>query len=144
VATVGFDPGEQIFHRALMQQFRATLIGFATGPLVPAGVFAATSPGLTDNRWPVAFALMPIFYFYALGLTAVFGIPTYLCLRRAGLMMWWSTLIAGAVIGASTMAMIQASVDVSLFGACVGAGEAAVFWIIWRMGRPLIGSERLP
>lgn len=103
--------------------------------MIPAVLFASTSPGLTDGRLPTSFALLPIFYLYALVFTCVLGIAAYLFLQRFALLAWWSTLIAGAVLGAASMTLIQATAPVALFGAAVGAGEALLIWITWRFSR---------
>jgi len=103
--------------------------------MIPAVLFAAASPGLTDGRLLTSFTLLPIFYLYALVFTCVLGIPAYLFLQRFALPTWWSTLIAGAVLGAASMTLVQATVSVALFGATVGAGEALLIWITWRFSR---------
>lgn len=131
VATGRFRVG---YSRA-MTKARTQLLGFALAPMIPAVLFAAASPGLTDGRLLTSFALLPIFYLYALVFTCVLGIPAYLFLQRFALLTWWSTLIAGAVLGAASMTLVQATASVALFGAAVGAGEALLIWIAWRFSR---------
>jgi hypothetical protein len=111
------------------------LLGFALAPMIPAVVFAATSPGLTDGRLLTSFALLPIFYLCALVFTCVLGIPAYLLMQRFALLTWWATLIAGAVLGGASMTMIQATASVALFGAAIGASEALLIWITCRFSR---------
>ena len=118
-----------------MTKARTPLLGFALAPMLTAVVFTATSAGLTDGRLITSIALLPIFYLYSLVFTCVLGIPAYLLLQRFALLTWWSTLIAGAVLGLASMALIQATVVVALFGAAVGAGEALLIWATWRFSR---------
>jgi hypothetical protein len=118
-----------------MKQTYATLLGFALAPLVPAGVFSATSPGLTGSSGATAIGLVPIFYVFALLFTGVLAVPLYLCLKRWGGVTWRSVLIGGTVIGAAAMTVMQATAEAAVFGAGIGASEALVFWAIRRLGR---------
>ena len=125
-----------------MKPTYATVLGFALAPLVPAGVFSMTSPGLTDGGWLTAILFIPIFYTFTLFFTAVLGVPLYLCLRRWGLVTWWSALMGGAAVGSAVLMALQATAEAAFFGAGVGATEALAFWTIWRLGRVSAENER--
>lgn len=116
-------------HSSSRNRTGATVAGFLLAPLVPACTFAATSPGLTDNSWKVAVALIPVFYLFALFATGFFALPLYLLLERTNRLTIWSTLVSGLAIGAAVLGVMGETAEAALFGAGVGAGAALVFWL---------------
>lgn len=79
---------------------------------------------------------------YAVMLVA--GIPTYLVLRRTGILGLWSLLVAGVGIGVASAFALAPYLRGELFsiplsplhGAALGAAVAVVFWALTRTPAP--------
>ncbi len=80
-----------------------------------------------------------IAYLYSAGAACCLGVPLFLAMNRLRIVTWWSTLIAGIVIGVATALIIQfpstLSVRSILLNGSYGVASATVFWSIYRLGR---------
>src|SRR6185369_11969345 len=122
------------------------VLGFAVAALPIAILFSLTSPGLgggVDVDLASLLGLTGLFYIWSMFFTVIFGWPLLLLLRRFSLVRWWTSALAGLVIGAVVEAMIISGsgvspADVKLLSVCgaVGAASGLIFWAIWRVGNP--------
>ena len=120
-----------------MKQTTATLLGFLAASVLPATYLSVVFP-LSGERDVQSVLLSAfVFYFFAAVATAVFGLPTYLVLKRFNLVTWLSAVGCGALAGALTIAALTASSDPSaqLRFTILGAAAGLLFWSVWRVGR---------
>lgn len=119
-----------------MKKITAAVVGFLAAPLLPAAAVALSTP-ITADRLDFVYRLgmVPFFYFYSAIATVLFGIPAFLLLR-VGLIRWWSTLSAGAIIGliVATVVPGQASVTSYFEYVLLGTASAWIFWLVWKQG----------
>jgi hypothetical protein len=134
--------------RPRVREFVHTAIAFLIAPLVATltlVVFRSSRTGEINTNIASVWRLTADLYFFAAAATFVLGLPTFLALRRFGLIRWWSTALVGffvgilafvifGVQGSSTLA--SHSTEILVWG-CIGAFSALVFWSIWRWGRRL-------
>lgn len=114
--------------------------GFLVAPLVAAIAMVSTTP-LVEDSVTAALGLVPIFYLFAALASGMLGVPAFLVLQRVGLVRWWSSSIAGAVIGATiTFLLVSPPTAVTLktlwYFMAVGACSGLSFWVVWRVGAP--------
>jgi hypothetical protein len=122
-----------------MRKTSAAIIGCLIAPLISALIGAILTPATGGRGLLSNLGLLPIFYFFSAIVTILFGVPTFLLLRRLRLIKWWTSLAAGAVIGALTIAIVRLPGNVQfhdfLIGAPIGAASAFGFWLVWSMGQ---------
>ena len=119
-----------------------TILAFLVAPLVAALCLAVISPldgHAINTDIEFIFGLGALFYVYALVLSSVLSVPIYLLLRKLRLIQWWSTMLAGGVIGACLLVLLNAQALITdlplvVAWAFIGALSAFVFWLIWRVG----------
>jgi len=121
--------------RTLLKPIFIVLAGLAVAPIVPALAFALFSPAFNSDLGSIAGASV-FFYLFALVPTIVLGVPAFVILLRFNLVRWWSSAVAGSLVGVVVAVVISggASVTASALGFCaaVGALAALVFWLIAR------------
>ena len=118
-------------------QGAAATVGLFAAPLVPAiapAFYAGTSsPGVVS-----AFYGAFLIYVVALLLGGLFGLPLFYLLARIRLVNIWACLLGGFLVGimSGVLIMLLTGVgsDATLIYGYQGAGAAAVFWILWRLG----------
>jgi len=118
-------------------QGTAATVGLFTAPLVPTiapAFYAGTSsPGVVS-----AFYGALLIYMISLLLGSLFALPLFYLLGRIRLVTIWACLLGGFLVGATSGVLIilltGVGSDAALIYGCQGAGAAAVFWILWRLG----------
>ena len=118
-------------------QGTATAVGLFTAPLVPTiapAFYAGTSsPGVVS-----AFYGAFLIYVGSLLLGSLLGLPLFYLLGLIRRVNVWACLLGGFLVGTVSGALIVlltgVSSDAALIYGCQGAGAAAVFWILWRLG----------
>jgi hypothetical protein len=126
----------------------AALIAFLISPVLPAVVFAVSSPGLVSPSDAFGVAILSmVFYIYSCGFIAALALPLYLLALKFNVVRFWSALLAGAMGGAAVSLAVpvgmsqpyyEAAVREALpFYASLGAATGALFFLI------LIGANRL-
>ena len=122
-----------------MKQTTATVLGFCIASVVPAAWLSLTAPlsGVLDVHSVVGTFI--VLYFFSALATILFGVPSFLLLRRWGRINWWSVLATGLCLGAIVAVVIRLPnrLDVhDLFTmAPLAAVSAFAFWLIWRTGK---------
>lgn len=117
-------------------------VAFFVAPLVAALSLAflgfAQIDGVAQNAvlvlgWTI------VFYGYALGATVLIGLPSFLVLRKLGLVQWWSATACGFIAGAIVLIAIDPNAassrpnDFAVLGG-IGGLSAFVFWLVRRFG----------
>jgi len=118
-------------------QGTAAAVGVFTAPLVPtiAPAFYAgsSSPGVVS-----AFYGAFLIYVISLLLGSLFGLPLFYLLGLVRRVNVWACLLGGFLVGTISGVLIVlvtgVASDAALIYGCQGAGAAAVFWILWRLG----------
>jgi hypothetical protein len=118
-------------------QGTAATVGLFTAPLVPTiapVLYAGTSsPGVVS-----AFYGAFLIYVISLLLGSLFALPLFYLLGRIRLVNVWACLLGGFLVGVMSGVLIilltGVGSDAALSYGCQGAGAAAVFWILWRLG----------
>jgi hypothetical protein len=118
-------------------QGTAAAVGLFTAPLVPTiapAFYAGTSsPGVVS-----AFYGAFLIYVVSLLLGGLFGLPLFYLLGLIRRVNAWACLLGGFLVGTISGALIVLLTGVASHAAliygCQGAGAAAVFWILWRLG----------
>lgn len=118
-----------------MKQEYKTLLAFLTASVVPAIYLAVVYPlsGIRDLRSVLA-TVFVVNYFTAAA-TGLLGLPAFLVLRKFGLVAWWSSLVGGALVGATAHFAVAPGVEdiTSLLRfATLGAFAGLAFWLVWR------------
>lgn len=89
-----------------------------------------------------------IFYVYATWATLVVGLPSFLLLRKFGMIRWWSATGAGFVIGIvlfvafgpRSFSVEETNSQAGLWGT-IGAFSAFIFWLIWKQGHGQVSTR---
>jgi hypothetical protein len=123
-----------------MSKGLAGVIGFVVSPLAAAIVLTAYT--LIMDGAAVSSSLFPmvlIYYSACAAVALLIGLPVFLVLLRFHRIRAWTTMLAGAVIGASVAFAIGFDtlrpVGV-LTMAASGTVAAVVFWVVWQSSRP--------
>src|SRR5262245_6933695 len=90
----------QMRERKSVNRDTATWIALMTACAFPSTVLALLHPLSGTWTLPAIAGSFLVFGFFSAVATFVFGVPTYLLLRRATLIRWWSSPIAGFIDGA--------------------------------------------
>jgi hypothetical protein len=121
-----------------MSKVSANVVGFFVASAIPPALFSIFTP--LSGKLDIGFlADFIVYYPFSVMATVVFGMPTFLLLRRLSLVTWWSTLIGGYAVG-TLMAIILGlpnrpeTRDFVMFGS-VGLVSGFVFWMISRRWR---------
>ena len=121
-----------------MTKTTATILGFITVPIIP-GVFIALGGRIFDRKQllPVSLMLIGAYLLPAL-FAALLGVPSFLLLRRFGLIRPWSTAVVGFCIGDIFAVIVRLPIsanarDLIAYGAA-GALSAFIFWLTWKLG----------
>ncbi len=127
-----------------MTRNRATVLGFAVAPL---------AAGLGNAAMALLYYLEPsrLFFYFVTALIfsvlpmVVFAVPMYLLLNHAGLVNLWTSLAAGAIVGALFGVMLRMpspprAHDV-VHMTFIGTLAALAFWLVWRTGRDKRGGS---
>ena len=118
-------------------QGKAATVGLFAAPLVPTiapALYAGTgSPGVAS-----AFYGAFLIYVISLLLGSLLALPLFYLLGRVRLLNVWACLLGGFLVGVMSGVMIilltGVGSDAVLIYGWQGAGAAAVFWILWRLG----------
>jgi hypothetical protein len=118
-------------------QRAAATAGILAAPLVPtiapAFYVGASSPGVVS-----AFYGASLTYVCSLLLGGLIGLPLFYLLGLIRLVNVWACLLGGFLVGIMSGVLIilltGVGSDATLIYGCQGAGAAAVFWILWRLG----------
>jgi hypothetical protein len=107
-------------------------------------VSAVTDPNRRGQTLRSPFAGIALVFVFggliAYAVTLIAGVPTYLLLRRAGILGLASLLVAGACLGVATALALSPYLRGELFsiplsplhGVTLGAAVATVFWVLIR------------
>lgn len=90
-----------------MKKRTALVVGFFTAPLISALIGAALTPITRSVEVVSIFGLLPLLYFFSFLTTLLFGVPAFFMLLRLRLIAWWSTIGAGAGIGAVVAIIVR-------------------------------------
>ena len=114
-----------------MRKNFATILGFLITPLFAAIglVVAGTAKNRSDLLDMSALPWVAIYYWYTLGATLIFALPTYFILRRFNKITWWSAILVGMFIGAVMAINFKPQ---SLLLVAIGGLSGLIFWLIWR------------
>ncbi len=118
-------------------QGTATTVGVFAAPLVPtvAPFFGA---GTSSPEGISAFYGALLVYVNALVLGGLLGLPLFYLLARIRLVNVWACVLGGFLVGgiSGLLVILLAGLgsDAVLIYAYQGAGAAAVFWILWKLG----------
>lgn len=121
-----------------MKRIAAGLIGFIAAPLIAATLVGAM--GLIAGRLDLDWLLksLPVFYFFSLLATILFGSPIFFTLLYFNLISWWSALGAGILAGFLTAIAIRfpglVQINDLMVMGLTGAASSFGFWLIWRQG----------
>jgi hypothetical protein len=118
-------------------QGTAATVGLFTAPLVPT-IAPALYPGTSSPGVVSAFYGAFLIYVISLLLGSLFALPLFYLLGRIRLVNVWACLLGGFLVGVMSGVLIILVTGVgsnaALIYGCQGAGAAAVFWILWRLG----------
>ena len=121
-----------------MKRTTAIVVGFVVAPLLPAFMFAIQGPS-GDYSLVALLQITLAFYFFSALFTIFLGIPAFTLLWKLRLVTWWSTLIAGFVVGSLVAIILRLPSlggiwDIPVMG-LMGSATTFVFWSIYRLGR---------
>jgi hypothetical protein len=128
-----------------MNELKATVVGFLTAAVIPAVAISAAIgstngiDSLLSIYFPLlAFGLYPVVLFVAV----LFGLPSFLLLRRLGLVRWWSASGAGMLFGlAAGLMFVYPAVHQPprswIAWGLIGILTSLTFWVIWSRHRIL-------
>jgi hypothetical protein len=118
-------------------QGTAATVGLFSAPLVPT-IAAAFYAGTGSADVVSAFYGACLIYVISLLFGGLLGLPLFYLLGRIRLMNVWACLLGGFLVGAICGVLMILLTGVGSEAALVyglqGAGAAAVFWILWRLG----------
>ena len=120
-----------------------TAVAFFVAPLVAA--FSLALSGFAQDDGVVVSAALVlgwtfVLYFYALVATLVIGLPSFIALRKFGLVRWWSSTACGFFAGAFVLIAIDPSAvssrpnDIAVWGG-IGGLSGFVFWLVRLFGQ---------
>jgi hypothetical protein len=128
-----------------MRPAMPTVVAFLVAPLIAAfslSVAGSVETGLTNFSLLVLLGWTVVFYFYAALATAVLGLPSFLLLRKLGVVRWWSAILVGIAVGIVVFVLVDPrglaavlSEPRSIVWGGIGALSAFAFWAIWRRGQ---------
>jgi hypothetical protein len=120
-----------------------TAVAFLVAPLVAAFSLAlsgfAQDDGVAENA-ALVLGWTFVLYFYALVATLVIGLPSFIALRKFGLVRWWSSTACGFFVGALVLIVIDPSAtssrpnDFAVWGG-IGGLSGLVFWLVRLFGQ---------
>ena len=116
-----------------MRKNFATILGFLIAPLFAAialVVIAWAKSGFGPLEMSELPSWVALYYWYTLGVTLIFALPTYFLLRRFNKITWWSATLVGMFIG-EVMAIILHKYQ-NLLLVAIGGLSGLIFWLIWR------------
>ena len=131
-----------------MRESAAAAVGFLAASIFPAAVLSVMAPLNGELSISSAAVTFLAAYPFSAAFTFLFGIPTFLLLRRFGPGKWWSVLVVGFLLGALVSVVVRLPGrpnphDILLDGP-LAAGSALVFWLIWRRGKRSIEDDKRP
>jgi hypothetical protein len=122
-----------------MRESIAAAAGFAAASMFPAAVISVTAPLGDELSTASTVASFAIAYPFSAVFTLLFGVPSFLILRRFGPGKWWWVLAVGFLLGipVATAVRLPNRPDPSdmLVDGPLAAGAALVFWLIWKRSR---------
>jgi hypothetical protein len=104
-----------------MKRKTAILVAFLVIPIIP-----CIGMGIRTGEIHAVF----VFYIPSLFFSFLLGFPAFLLTKYLRVIKWWSSVIAGVIIGA----LPALKDDSFLFYVSLGAISGFVFWLIWRLG----------
>ncbi len=120
-----------------MKQGVATVLGFLAASMFPAAMLSIFTPLSGELSLGSAAGSFVVAYPFSAAFTFLFGIPTFLLLRRFGPGKWWIAVIVGFFLGIPVAVVVRTGSlnprDMLVFGP-LAAGAALVFWLIWKSG----------
>lgn len=125
-----------------MTRGAAFLLAGLAAPAVPAAAMCVQVM-VTSKAGPWAVLVFPLPYLVALAAELLLGGPIFLVALRLRMVTWWTSVIAGGVVGAAALRIVAwsgAVDDRSLaLMAAMGAAAGLAFWLVARLGQ-----ERAP
>lgn len=77
-------------------------------------------------------SLAIVAYVYVVGVAGAFAFPLFLVLNRFRRLSWPAAVVAGAVAGFVTEALLlNQPTEVAVRAAAVGAASGLAFWVVW-------------
>jgi hypothetical protein len=126
----------------MQRQTRVSLvavIGLLASALVPAVILSALTPltgHVTEKSLGTLLTMAVVFYPFVAIFAVALGLPAFFLFRWLGILNWWSTLLAGFVIGIAALTIVSHQIVqgryLLLYGG-IGAAAAAVFWVVWAL-----------
>lgn len=125
----------------------AAIIGFvvasAIPPLVLAALAVVSESGIGVGRLTEDLLFFSIsflvFFPYSMIFTAALGVPSFLFLRRLGLVTWWTAVavgvVAGIVVSATVRSGSQSYIEALTKFVLSATLAALAFWVIWKQLR---------
>ena len=121
-----------------MTRGAAFLLAGLAAPAVPAAAMCA-SVVVTSKAGAWAVLVFPLFYMAALVAELLLGGPIFLVALRLRMVTWWTSVIAGGVVGAAALRILTWSGTVDgrslALTAAIGAAAGLAFWLVARLGR---------
>ena len=138
-----------------MRSSTSTVLAFLAAPVLPAIAAGLGTPVTSTAQTflgPVSadpvtvFGFALLFYFVALPISIVLGVPALVVLRSYNLIRLWSAALVGSIIGMlgiliivgdrvlRTRSFAQDAHVLLLYGG-IGAISGLVFWLVWRQGK---------
>ena len=122
-----------------MQRSHFSFAGFIAATVTAALILAVIGADSRGSWILSVICLLPLALGISFSVTLFLGLPFYLLLAILNIITWWTTITAGAIIGALAIAAIKLPNGVVFgdlaFAMPVGAISSLVFWLVWSRGR---------
>jgi hypothetical protein len=129
-------------HPLLRRELVFTTVAVLAAPLVFASLLVlrgAVVDEMVKRDFVELIFWTGIFYYYAFIITFFVAIPTFAVFRYFGFIRWWSTSLAGGIIGLLVGSLLGgAQIEALAVFASAASLSAFAFWLIWRHGRPKV------
>ena len=88
------------------------MLAFLAASIVPATYLAVVYPLSGVHDWRSVLGTFLVAYYFAAAATGLLGLPAFVVLRKFELVTWWSSLVAGALVGVlALLAVTSGSTD---------------------------------
>jgi len=120
-----------------MDKTGRAIVGFATAPFVPTGLFCAaimlppSGHVHWKDLWNAAVVVFQASMLITVPITLVVGLPVYLAIERHRNLRLQHVLVTSGVVGAA-VGLLLASPHI---GALLGLSAGITFWVIWHRRR---------
>ncbi len=123
---------------------RSALAGFLIAPAVPVA-YSFFISGMATHAGPKGlFWMLLLEYLIAGGLEVVLVLPAFLLLYAVGLVSWWSTALAGTLLGFAVARLFSGYSNDFDAVVAIGTASGLAFWAVWKLGAYLAGGSGEP